>query len=255
MELRQAGSVAVVTGAASGIGRATAERLAGEGAAVALLDRSGPAVELVAQELIKQGLTANAWQCDVTDEIEVSRVVGEVTESLGPIAVLCTAAGILESGEIIEQSLDMWDRTLDVNLRGQLIVLRAVLPGMYERKAGSVVMMSSVSALVGDRSVSAYAVSKAGVSSLAKQVAAEGAAFGVRCNAVCPGWVNTPFNDVVFTSPDERDEVVRRTVPLGREGTPAEVAALVAFLASNEAAYITGTSVLIDGGLLLGVHN
>lgn len=114
-------------------------------------------------------------------------------------------------------------------------------------------MVSSVSAAVGDRGVSAYAVSKAGVSSLAKQIAAENAAIGIRCNAVLPGWIDTPFNDAVFTSAQERADEVARSVPLGREGTPDEVAGLIAYLCSEEAAYITGTEILIDGGLLLGV--
>lgn len=114
-------------------------------------------------------------------------------------------------------------------------------------------MVSSVSAAVGDRGVSAYAVSKAGVSSLAKQIAAENAAYGIRCNAVLPGWIDTPFNDAVFSSTQERIDEVARTVPMGREGTADEVAALICFLSSNEASYITGTEVLIDGGLLLGV--
>lgn len=247
------GQTALVTGGASGIGLATARRLAAEGARVALLDRDGDALRSVPAEIAAAGGTVGSWTVDVADEASVNASVGEAEESLGGIDLLVTAAGILESGSVEGQDLGLWDRTLAVNLRGQLLVTRAVLPGMQGRGRGAIVMVSSVSAAVGDREVSAYAVSKAGVSSLAKQIAAENAARGIRCNAVLPGWINTPFNDAVFSSAQERIDEVTRTVPLGREGTPDEVAALICFLGSHEASYITGTEVLVDGGLLLGV--
>jgi NAD(P)-dependent dehydrogenase (short-subunit alcohol dehydrogenase family) len=158
---------------------------------------------------------------------------------------------VLESGSVEGQDLAVWDRTLEINLRGQLLVARAVLPQMQSRQSGSIVMVSSVSAVVGDKGVSAYAVSKAGVASLSKQIAAENAANGIRCNCVLPGWINTPFNDVVFSSEQERINEVARTVPMGREGTPTEVAALIAFLCSLEASYITGTTIIVDGGQTL----
>ena len=247
------GQTALVTGGASGIGLASARRLAAEGARVALLDRDGEALRSVAAEIAAAGGTVGSWTVDVAVESSVNAAVGEAEESLGGIDLLVTAAGILESGSVEGQDLGLWDRTLAVNLRGQLLVTRAVLPGMQGRGRGAIVMVSSVSAAVGDCEVSAYAVSKAGVSSLAKQIAAENAARGIRCNAVLPGWVNTPFNDAVFSSAQERIDEITRTVPLGREGTPDEVAALICFLGSHEASYITGTEVLVDGGLLLGV--
>lgn len=247
------GQTALVSGAASGIGLATATRLVAEGARVALLDRDADGLRIAAARIVGEGGAVESWVVDVTDEASVNTAVGEAEASLGGIGVLVTAAGILESGSIEGQDLAMWDRTIAVNLRGQLLVTRAVLTRMQNRARGAIVMVSSVSAAVGDRGVSAYAVSKAGVSSLAKQIAAENAAYGIRCNAVLPGWIDTPFNDAVFSSTQERIDEVARTVPMGREGTADEVAALICFLSSNEASYITGTEVLIDGGLLLGV--
>jgi len=252
-ESRFAGHVALVTGGASGIGRATTRRLAAEGASVALLDLDGAALEAAVADVTSVGGVARGWPVDVTDELSVTQAVAEAESGLGPISVVVTAAGILEAGSVESQDLALWDRTIAVNLRGQLLTVRAVLAQMKERGQGSIVMVSSVSAAAGDQGVSAYAVSKAGVSSLAKQIAAEGAGHGIRCNAVLPGWINTPFNDAVFATAQERIDEVARTVPLGREGTPEEVASLICFLASDEASYITGTEILVDGGLLLGV--
>lgn len=247
------GRTALVTGAASGIGLATARRLAREGASVALLDRDAARLDDAVASVLTEHARVGSWAVDVTDEAAVNDAVTAAEASLGPIDVLVTAAGILESGTVEGQELALWDRTIAINLRGQLLVARAVLPRMQKRNRGAIAMVSSVSAAVGDRGVSAYAVSKAGVSSLAKQIAAENATGGIRCNAVLPGWINTPFNDAVFTSAQERADEVARSVPLGREGTPDEVAGLIAYLCSDEAAYITGTEILIDGGLLLGV--
>ncbi len=247
------GVTAVVTGAASGIGLAAARRLAGEGAQVALLDRDATALEAACADLSASGGSCRGFALDVTDEAAVERSIDIVESEIGAIGVLVSAAGVLESGSVEGQDLSLWDRTMEINLRGQLLIARAVLPRMQSRKSGSIVMVSSVSAVVGDKGVSAYAVSKAGVASLSKQIAAENAANGIRCNCVLPGWINTPFNDVVFSSQKERSEEVARTVPMGREGTPNEVAALIAFLSSAEASYVTGSEVLIDGGLLLGV--
>lgn len=247
------GKVALITGAASGIGLATARRLAREGAAVALLDRDAPRLKEAAGSISRDGARVGSWPVDVTDATAVDDAVESVARSLGAIDVLVTAAGILESGTVEGQDLALWDRTIAINLRGQLLVARAVLPVMQQRGVGSIAMVSSISAVVGDRGVSAYAVSKAGVSSLAKQIAAENAVSGIRCNAVLPGWIDTPFNDAVFVDAQERADEVARTVPMGREGTPEEVAGLIAYLCSDEAAYITGTEIRIDGGLLLGV--
>jgi meso-butanediol dehydrogenase / (S,S)-butanediol dehydrogenase / diacetyl reductase len=244
------GRSAVVTGAASGIGQAIAVRLLAEGARVALLDRN-ESVVAVASELSHRD--ALGIVVDVRDEASTSRAFEVAVGHFGGVDVLCTAAGILKSGDVLSGSLSVWDETMDVNLRGQLLCVRAALPLMQERGRGSIVMVSSISARVGDRGVAAYAASKAGVTSLAMQIAAEMVTDQIRCNVVVPGWIDTPFNDVVFADASERAFEVRQTVPMRREGVPAEVAAAAAFLASDDASYITGASLLVDGGLLMGI--
>ncbi|MBF9352753.1 SDR family oxidoreductase [Mycobacteroides chelonae] len=252
MVRRYDNKVALVTGAASGIGRAIAQRLAEEGAeAVVLLDRSAEVNEL-ANTITLTGTAAMPEVVDVTDGGAVDHVVANCMKVYGRLDVVCGAAGILRTGSVAEGSMVVWDQTFDVNVRGQLNVLRASLPVM-RGTGGAVCLVSSVSGLVGDRDVAAYAASKAALASLVKQTAFEEAEHGIRCNAVVPGWIDTPINDAVFSSPAQRAETIRATVPLRREGTPPEVAGLVAYLGSDEASYITGTAVLIDGGLLLGV--
>jgi NAD(P)-dependent dehydrogenase (short-subunit alcohol dehydrogenase family) len=250
MTRRFVGKTAIVTGAASGIGKATARRLLAEGCRVALLDRSDSVID-VAAGLSAEGALGIA--VDVTDEVSTTRAINDSIAWLDGLDVLCTAAGILKSGDVLAGSLDVWDETMNVNLRGQLLSLRAALPVMQASRGGAIVMVSSVSARVGDRGVAAYAASKAGVTSLGMQVAVEMAAHGIRCNSVVPGWIDTPFNDVVFADASERAFEVQQTVPMGREGGTSEVASAIAFLASDDASYITGTSLLVDGGLLMGI--
>lgn len=251
-ERRYDSKVVLVTGAASGIGRAVAERVAAEGArAVVLIDRSERVIE-VADAINADVGGAIAARVDVTDEAAMNHVVATTRAQYGRVDLVCGAAGILRLGSVADGPDDVWEQTFAINLRGQLNLLRASLPAM-RASGGAVVLVSSISAIVGDRDVAAYAASKAAVTSLAKQTAFEEARHGIRCNTIVPGWIDTPINDAVFTTTAQRRETIRATVPLRREGTPAEVAGLIAYLGSDEAGYITGTSLLIDGGLLMGV--
>ncbi|MBA2578902.1 MAG: SDR family oxidoreductase [Euzebyaceae bacterium] len=227
------GRVAVVTGAGRGIGRRIAEVLAGNGARVAALDLEAPA---------HAGMLGVA--CDVADEQAVDAAFATVEEQLGAASVLVLNAGIYPIVPFEEMTMAVWQRTIDVNLTGGFLCARRVLPGMRTAGYGRIVAMgSSAGKAGGARSVAAYAASKAGIMTLAKSIANEYAAFGVTANALAPALIDTEM--IAGT----RDLVSR--IPVGRFGTPDEVAALVAFLCSAHAGYITGEVTDINGGFLV----
>jgi NAD(P)-dependent dehydrogenase (short-subunit alcohol dehydrogenase family) len=228
-----AGRVAVVTGAARGIGRSITETLAGNGARVAALD-------LVAPD--HPGILGVA--CDVSDEAAVDAAMGAVEDALGTISVLVLNAGIFPIVPFEEMTRELWDRTLAINLTGGFLCARRVLPGMREQRYGRIVAIgSSAGKAGGTRSVAAYAASKAGLMTMAKSIANEYASFGITSNALAPTLIDT---DMIA---EQRDLVSR--IPVGRFGKPEEVAALVAFLASEHAGYITGEVTDINGGYLV----
>jgi NAD(P)-dependent dehydrogenase (short-subunit alcohol dehydrogenase family) len=228
-----AGRVAVVTGAAKGIGRSIAETLAANGARVAALD-------LVAPD--HAGILGVA--CDVSDEAAVDAAMTAVERQLGTISVLVLNAGIFPIVPFEEMTRELWDRTLAINLTGGFLCAQRVLPGMREQGYGRIVAIgSSAGKAGGARSVAAYAASKAGLMTLAKSIANEYARFGITSNALAPTLIDT---DMIA---EQRDLVSR--IPVGRFGKPEEVAALVAFLASEHAGYITGEVTDINGGFLV----
>jgi NAD(P)-dependent dehydrogenase (short-subunit alcohol dehydrogenase family) len=242
---RFTGKTALITGAASGIGLATAHRLAAEGADVALLDLS-PAVHAVADELAaEQGRPDSAIGvlCDVADPAAWEEAMRVVRSRLGGVDVLVANAFINQLGAAHEIDLATWNRLLGVNLTGAFLGVQACLPDLVERR-GAVVFTSSVHALFGLPGHPAYAAAKGGMTALTRQLAAE---YGrsVRVNAVLPGPILTPTWDDV--SEEDRARSVEQTVQ-GRFGTAEEVAAAIAFLASPEASYVTGASLVVDGG-------
>jgi len=244
------GKVVLVTGASSGIGRATALKFASEGAKVALVARSGDTLREIAKEIKANGGEAVAIEADVTREADIERAVRQTVEAFGGIDVLVNAAGIIATGTIETTSLDDWDYMMNVNVRGPFYLMQCALPYLIERK-GNVVNVSSVTGIRAFPGILAYCVSKAAVDQLTHCAALELASKGVRVNAVNPGVVVTSLHRRGGMSEEEYAaflEHSKTTHPLGRVGQPEEVAELIYFLASPRAGWITGVSCPIDGG-------
>jgi len=251
------GKTVVVTGAGHGIGRASALRFAAEGASVAIVDIRAEEGRLVADECARAGLTGRAYQADVSDPDQVAEVVARIADDFEGVDVLHSHAGRLRAGTIGETDLEEWNRTLAVNVTSMFLLVRAVVPVMQSRGGGAIVTTGSISGLFGEPALAAYTASKAAVVNLTRSLAIDYARSGIRVNCVCPGWVDTGFNDPQFAhdglSYEEIAALIDRTVPMGRQGLPEEMAAAVAFLASDDASYITGQTLVVDGGLLCHV--
>ena len=245
------GRIALVTGAGQGIGRASALRLGQEGARLALVDLRREAVEETRDAAVRDGIEALRWQADVSDEHQVRRCVDEVVGHFGQIDILHSNAGVLYAGTVLSQTIEEWDRTYAVNVRSMFLMARAVVPVMRARGAGSIITTASISGMIGEPNLVAYNSSKGAVINLTRQLAVEWGRHGIRVNAICPGWIETGFNDPVLAHLSEAElaAMVATWIPLGRQGIAEDIAPSVAFLASDDAAYITGATLVIDGGL------
>lgn len=274
---RFSGKVVVVTGGGHGIGRASALRFASEGARVAVVDLRGDHAEQVAAECRAAAAAgpaghgkgngnagdgdgdgdSRAYPADVTDPDQVAAAVEQIAGDLGGVDVAHLNAGRLSAGSVLEVPLAEWQRIFAVNVTGMFLVARAVIPLMRANSGGAIVTTGSISGMFGEPALAAYTASKAAVVNLTRQMAIDFARDGIRVNCVCPGWVDTGFNDPQFEhdglSEQDINELIDRTVPMGRQGLPEEMAAAVAFLASADASYITGQTLLVDGGLLCHV--
>lgn len=246
------GRVALITGAGHGIGRATALRLAAEGAQVIALDVVEQRVHETCQTIIGSGGRAEGVSADVSEEESLREAVEALSAKLPPIDVLVTCAGVLIAGGVQQLSFAEWDRTFAVNVRGTFATVRSVLPSMLDAGGGAIVTVGSTSGLKGEAESAAYNASKAAIINLTRQLAADYSRRHIRANCVCPGWIDTGFNEPVLKgySADEIQAMIEATVPVQRQGTPEEIAAGIAFLASPDASYVSGHALVIDGGLM-----
>lgn len=238
----------VVTGAASGIGRAIAESLVRAGAHVALLDRDGAGAERAAAQLQSQGGRAIAVECDISSEPGVAEVAARVRRELGTVSGLVNNAGLLRAGSLADVALADWNAVLAVNLTGYLLCSRAFSKDMLSRGKGSIVHIASISALHPQTRSGAYSASKAGVLLLSKQLAAEWGPSGVRSNAICPGMIRTALSAKFYEQPGFEEARAAATASR-RIGEPMDVAQPVLFLLSDRANYVNGAELLVDGGL------
>jgi NAD(P)-dependent dehydrogenase (short-subunit alcohol dehydrogenase family) len=244
--MRMQGKVAIVTGAASGIGRATALRLAAEGAMVACVDRDADGATATGKAIEGAGGRASAIAADVTVASECARIVDETLARFGQLTTLVNSAGVRPVARDIAPDPDEWRRVIDVNLTGTYLPSRAALAALRASGAGSITNLASIFGLVGGSMAPSYAASKGAVANLTRQLALNWAPE-VRVNCVCPGVIETPMTRQLR----EDAAWVERTLsryPLGRFGQPEEVAAAILFLSSDEAAYITGVALPVDGG-------
>ncbi|MDO5293824.1 MAG: 3-oxoacyl-[acyl-carrier-protein] reductase [bacterium] len=241
--------VAVVTGASRGIGRAIAIQLATQGCFVIVnYNGSKEAALNTKEEIVSRGGEAEVYQCDVADYSESERFFSEIIKTYGTIDVLVNNAGINRDGLIIKMSEEDFDRVIDTNMKGAFHCIRFALKAMLRQKSGRIINISSVSGVMGNAGQANYAASKAGIIGLTKSVAREVASRHITVNAVAPGFIQTDMTEKLSDAVKER---VKAGIPLGQFGKPEDVAAMVGFLATKEADYITGQVICVDGGMAM----
>jgi NAD(P)-dependent dehydrogenase (short-subunit alcohol dehydrogenase family) len=250
--MRLENHVALITGGGSGIGRATALRFAAEGAAVALFDRHADAAERVAGEIAGTGGRAVAVAGDVTDLAALEAATAEAAGSLGLVSILVANAAISEGDDPLEIDEATWDRTVDVVLKGVFLSAKAVLPGMLAAGRGAIVTVSSVNGQTGIGE-EPYSAAKAGVINLTKNLATRYGGHGIRANCIAPGTVRTPIWQARLDRDPGAFDRIARWYPLGRVGEAEDIANAALFLASDEAAWVTGAVLNVDGGLMAGI--
>lgn len=243
--MRHSNQVAVVTGGSQGIGWAIAEKLGKEGARVIVGARKAP-VEAFSSEIDYHPL-------DVTDESSIAAFFEYVEKARGRLDILVNGAGIMLQMHFRDTGVADWDRVMAVNLRGVFICSKYAVELMVKNKAGAIVNIGSIEGMANNPDHAPYAASKAGVHGLTRATAVDMGPYGIRCNAVCPGWIVTPLNQNYFEGDEDLEEIEKalgRVHPAQRLGTPADVANLVSWLASDEAAWVTGQEFVVDGGRL-----
>jgi NAD(P)-dependent dehydrogenase (short-subunit alcohol dehydrogenase family) len=246
------GRVALVTGAASGIGRAVCILLSEEGAVVACVDRDAVALADVMRQIVNNDARALALEADVTDEAAVASTVGDCVAGFGGLDILVNAAGNRSLSTILKMPTSEWRSVLDTHLTGSFFFLRAAIPHLARSEHASAIQIASIAAHR-SYSNSAYAAAKGGLLAMTRQLAFELAPLGIRINSVSPGPVETAMTQELFADQSMRDEVIG-TIPLRRLGQPEDIARTVLFLASDESSYINGQDIVVDGGLISYVN-
>ena len=255
------GKVAIVAGGALGIGRATARRLAQDGASVVVCGDQKDQVERAVGELREEEFEVRGLRADVTSSADMGRLVAFTTDAYGGVDVLVNSAGVQRYGTVVQTEEEVWDEVLNVNLKGIYLASKHAIPELRKRGEGAVVNLSSVQAFASQKGVAAYTASKGGVNALTRAMALDHAQENIRVNAVCPASVDTPmlrWAAGLFKGDKSVEETVKdwgRMHPLGRVAKPEEVAEVIAFLAGPRARFVTGGGYKVDGGLLaaLGV--
>lgn len=254
---RLADRVAIVTGAAGAIGAACAERLAAEGCAVVCVDLDAGATAHVAAAIQERGGRADAIAADVSRDAGNVAAVAAARDRFGGLDAFLANAAIQVVGAPEDEDTDTWHRLFDTNLYGVAAGFRAALPELRRRGGGSLIATASVLGIVGDPQLAAYGAMKGGLRALVRSLASAWGGDGVRANAICPGDVETPMSQQFLAAqpdPAAAERRITERIPLGRFARPADVAAVAAFLASDDAAYVTGTDIVVDGGLLARIY-
>ena len=240
--------MSIITGGAQGIGLATAEKFAAEGARVVICDVNQDVISGVVNEFKQSGIDVDGFNADVTKQADISNMVDLVISKYGQIDCLVNNAGIVRDARMVNMTEEQFDSVIDVNLKGTYNCAKSVFPHMMERQSGVVLNASSIVGIYGNFGQTNYAASKFGVIGMAKTWAREFGRFGIRVNAVCPGMIKT---DILSDIPDKVLENIVSKVPMGRLGAPSEIANTYAFLASDEASYINGAVIEVGGGATL----
>jgi NAD(P)-dependent dehydrogenase (short-subunit alcohol dehydrogenase family) len=242
--------VAFVTGAGSGIGKAGALAMAAEGAIVVVTDRDGDRARAVAAQITKAGGRAEGHTLDVTEDSALISAIGRAAADHGRLDILHSHAGIQIPGKLEEVTPDQMDASWQLNVRSHFVAARSAMPLMKARGMGSIIITSSNSGMQYDREMIAYATTKHAVIAMTRQIAVDYARYNIRCNALCPGFVDTPFNDGFELQMGGRralESYVAQSIPMGRWGSPEEIADGIVFLASDRSSFMTGQALVIDG--------
>ena len=245
------GKVAIITGAATGIGRATALLFAEEGASVIIADVNEDDAQRTVANIEDEGGSARFVQADVSEAEDVQALMERAAEEMGGIDVIVNNAGAQRSGVVTEFEESEWDLLMRVNPRSCFLGAKYGVPHLRERGGGSIVNVSSLAGLKGGPGMTAYSASKGAIIAFTRALAEELAPDNIRANSVCPGWIDTPFNEPAIEfmgGRAQQEEMVQQTVPLKRQGTPEEIAPGILYLASDASSYVTGQELVIDGG-------